>query len=223
MESSGNNSRSPSIHRYNTRSKKRRIDINYKEDSDISDNDLSDDDGGEIDIYSYRQLLAELFPSKYLDNKVKATKMMMNKIGIKKIRANNVLSDQKFNNIIIAKSNNYKNTHNKYNTPLNMNNNQTRGRKDVGYNESEDEEYNKLDDEDEEYNKSDDDDEEDEDDEYDEEDEEDEEYEEDEDEEYNKSDDDDEEDEDDEYDEEDEDEDEGKTRMINMLYIQLIH
>ena len=111
MESSGNNSHSPSVHRYNTRYKKQRIDINYKEDNDVSDNNISDDDDDddddeeELDIYSYRQLLAELFPSKYSDDKVKATKRFMNKIVAKKVRPKNLLSDEKSCNIIIAKDN----------------------------------------------------------------------------------------------------------------------
>ena len=108
MESSGNNSHSPSVHRYNTRYKKQRTFINYKEDNDVSDNDISGDEEEKLDIYSYRQLLAELFPSKYLDDKVKATKRLKDQIVAKKVTANNILSNEKSSNIIIAKSNKYK-------------------------------------------------------------------------------------------------------------------
>ena len=42
MESSSNNSSSPSIHRYSTRYKHQRNRIDYNEDSDPLDNDLID-------------------------------------------------------------------------------------------------------------------------------------------------------------------------------------
>ena len=108
MEHSGN-SVSPSIHRYNTRSKKRPYSINYNEDSDISDSDLSDnnsvEDNNEFNIHTYRQYLSELFPSQYMNAKVSNQTPIYKMINRKKLRTNNALSDNQIFNIIIAKSN----------------------------------------------------------------------------------------------------------------------
>ena len=84
MEPSANQS-SQQEHKYNTRYKDKKNLINYKE---MSDNNDSDDE--ELDPVNYQEFLAELFPSKYMKKKVKATKQ---------------LYGQPSCNIIIAKSN----------------------------------------------------------------------------------------------------------------------
>ena len=60
MESSSNNLVSPVIHKYNTRFKKSQQSVNYKEDSDVSDNDFIESDDTKFDIHNYRQLLSNL-------------------------------------------------------------------------------------------------------------------------------------------------------------------
>ena len=84
MEPSANQS-SQQEHKYNTRYKHKKNLTNYKEMSD--DNDSDDQ---ELDPVNYQEFLAELFPSKYMKNKAKATKQ---------------LYGQPTCNIIIAKSN----------------------------------------------------------------------------------------------------------------------
>jgi ATP-dependent Lon protease len=113
MESSSNNSPSPKVHRYNTRYKRNYHLINYNEDSDVSDNDYidsdnddnddnNDDDDEQLQIYEYRQLLGDLFPSQYMNNKIKDTKVLRNAIQSKRFRINKGLNYS--TNIIISKS-----------------------------------------------------------------------------------------------------------------------
>lgn len=84
MEPSANQS-SQHEHKYNTRYKDKKNLINYKEMSE--NNDSSDEELNPVD---YHEFLAELFPSKYMKNKAKATRQLYGKPTC---------------NIIIAKSN----------------------------------------------------------------------------------------------------------------------
>ena len=84
MEQSANQS-SQHEHKYNTRYKDKKNLINYKEMSE--NNDSSDEEVNPVD---YHEFLAELFPSKYMKNKAKATRQLYGKPTC---------------NIIIAKSN----------------------------------------------------------------------------------------------------------------------
>jgi len=70
MESSGNNPSSPSLHKHDTRYKKRRFEISYKEDSDTSDNDFLENDEQELNPQEYQAFLANLYPSQYITQKV---------------------------------------------------------------------------------------------------------------------------------------------------------
>jgi ATP-dependent Lon protease len=103
MESSSNNLVSPVIHKYNTRFKKSLQSVNYNENSDISDNDSIDSDDTEFDIHNYRQLLSNLYPSQFMDEKVKRTKSLKNFIRSKRFRKNKTLSNNN-SNVIIGKS-----------------------------------------------------------------------------------------------------------------------
>merc|ERR1711975_131064 len=109
MESSNNNSSSFNSHKYNTDFS----DSNFS-DSDISDSYISnitskesiindndkDNHNENFDLYKYRKLLSEIFPSKYMKNKVKNMKKS------KKQKSNSNVSDFSRENIIIYKCNN---------------------------------------------------------------------------------------------------------------------
>ena len=73
MESSISDSGSPVSHRYNTRYKKR----NTREYSEIIEKDEpnSDSDSDTLfNIYEYRKMLSNLFPSRYMNKRIKDTK-----------------------------------------------------------------------------------------------------------------------------------------------------
>ena len=119
MESSGNNSGSPCPHRYNTRLK---VNKNYKsynednneDDSDMSDNDFIENDSknNELDIYEYRKFISKMFPSQYMNNKVRDTKHF--KRNIKSNKYPNIENYPDTNIIICRSGNSYVNDeHNK--------------------------------------------------------------------------------------------------------------
>ena len=95
------NSPSPSDHQYFTRSKRVHRQIHYNEDSDNSDNDST----GDVDELKFRQILTELFPSTYMDKRVKATKKFKNNVLRKRQKVLNTHSARPTCNIIITKSN----------------------------------------------------------------------------------------------------------------------
>jgi ATP-dependent Lon protease len=103
MESSRNTSDSPLIHRYNTRLRKREHCINYNEDSDVSDNDFIESDNNDFNHDEYRKFVSELFPSRYIDNKIKNYKILDDINKSKRFRFNEVLSNDYSTNFIIAK------------------------------------------------------------------------------------------------------------------------
>ena len=129
MESSSNNPDSPRTHKYNTRFKKQPNRNYYNEDtsSENSDNDTG------IDILEYRKILANLFPSKYINKKVKHTNQLK-KIITSKINKNAFI-DNYSTNVIISSS-----AAKKFNT------------KKTTYNKKKDEEEEEKEDKDYEYN-----------------------------------------------------------------------
>tara|TARA_B100001093_G_scaffold517893_1_gene600854 strand:+ start:386 stop:2596 length:2211 start_codon:yes stop_codon:yes gene_type:complete len=235
MESSNNNSSSFNSHKYNTRSKNSTIRKCYKEyntdfsDSNFSDSDISDsyisnitskesiindndkDNHNEnFDLYKYRKLLSEIFPSKYMKDKVKNMKKS------KKQKSNSNVSDFSRGNIIIYKCNNKNNNYPKINNKkikdiIDLYNDNNEDSEDL----EEDEDYDELDGDDEEDSDEDDDEDEDDDD-------EDEEEEEDEDDDENGEDEDDDEDDDDDDDEESEEEKE-EDEEDEEVYEQLLN
>ena len=60
-------------------------------------------DDTDFDIHNYRQLLSNLYPSQYMDEKVKKTNSLKNAIRSKRFRKNKTISNNN-SNIIIAKS-----------------------------------------------------------------------------------------------------------------------
>ena len=67
------NTKSTNNHKYNTRSKKKNDKDNYKRNSpDDNNNPHSDGSDSEFDPKEYRNMLAQLFPSKYMSDKAKS-------------------------------------------------------------------------------------------------------------------------------------------------------
>ena len=70
---SDKSTKSSNNHKYSTRSKKKMEKDNYKRNSpDDNDNSHSDDSDSEFDPKEYRNMLAQLFPSKYMSDKAKS-------------------------------------------------------------------------------------------------------------------------------------------------------
>ena len=200
MESSTSDSNSPLYHRYNTRYRKQ---LNQKY-IVISEIDEVNDNDSQIDLYEYRKLLSNLYPSQYINKKLKYTK-----------RFNKSIKHHKKHSTVILR---IPNTILKKNNTIHINSDE-----DDEYEDESDDDY--VDESDDEYDDEDEDEDEDDDvdesdDEYDDEDEDediedDDEYDnddEDEDEDNDEYDDDEDEDED-EADDDDEDEDEDEAEM----------
>jgi ATP-dependent Lon protease len=96
MESSTSDSNSPACHRYNTRYKKR-TNRKYTVISEVNDND------SQLDIYEYRKLLSQLYPSHYINQKLKYTKQFKKSIKPYKNHSTVII---RFPNKIIKKNNN---------------------------------------------------------------------------------------------------------------------
>ena len=109
MEPSNNYENQEINHKYNTRFKKHKKNVNYEYSDSDSDSDLSfivDDSENNIDLLEYKKLLAKLFPSQYINKNVKATKSLIKKIRSKQQKIpTKLLSQQMLKNVIISKHN----------------------------------------------------------------------------------------------------------------------
>ena len=108
MESS-NNTSSPIAHRYNTRFKNKITRKSYKEtDSDFSDNDFIENENEDpaFDIYKYRKLLTDLFPSQHMNDKISSMDNLKKLILSKKNRSKLGIDETPTTNIIIYQPNN---------------------------------------------------------------------------------------------------------------------
>ena len=86
MDPQNNNPPSPSSHKYNTRFKKNKH--HHKTNYNLSDNDFIEENDNPLNIYNYRILLNELFPSQNSKEKLANMNTLKSIIKSKRKRYN---------------------------------------------------------------------------------------------------------------------------------------